>query len=58
MAHAVGEGFDVAEKHRAGVAAAHAVPGAVDVQVFLGGFLAFGDGGTDFLAENLPRRRR
>jgi hypothetical protein len=28
------------------------VPGAVDVQIFLGGFLAAGDGAADFLAEN------
>ena len=52
MIHAVGEGFDVAEKHRAGAAPAQLVPGAVDVQIFLGGFLALGDGGADFLAEN------
>jgi hypothetical protein len=28
------------------------VPGAVHVQIFLGGFLALGDGAADFLAEN------
>ena len=52
MIHAVGEGFDMAEEHRAGAAPAHLVPGAVDVQVFVGGFLAARDGGAHFLAEN------
>ena len=52
MVHAVGEGLHMAEEHRAGAAAAEAVPGAVDIQIFRGGFLAAGDGGTDFLAEN------
>ena len=28
------------------------MPGAMDVQVFLGGFLALGDGRADFLAKN------
>ena len=51
--HAVGERFDMAEEHRAGAAAAQAMPGAMDVEVFLGGFLAPGDGGADFLAEDL-----
>ena len=53
MIHAVGERFDVAEQHRAGAASAELVPGAVDIQIFLGGFLALGDGAADFLAENL-----
>ncbi len=52
MIHAVGKAFDVAVKHRAGAAPAEPVPGAVDVQIFLGGFLALGDGAADFLAEN------
>ena len=52
MIHAVGEALDVAVKHGAGAAPAEPVPGAVDVQIFLGGFLAAGDVRADFLAEN------
>ena len=43
MIHAVGERFDVAVKHRAGAALAELVPGAMHVEIFLGGFLALGD---------------
>ena len=53
MIHAVGERFDVAIKHRAGAAPAHPVPGAVNVEIFLGRFLSFGNGGTHLLAKNL-----
>ena len=52
MIHAVGEALDVAVKHRAGAAPAEPVPGAVDVQIFLGGFLAAWRWRADFLAEN------
>jgi hypothetical protein len=52
MIHAVGVRFDVAVEHRAGAASAHAMPRAVDIEVFLGGFLAPRDGGADFFAEN------
>lgn len=44
---AVGVGFEVAVEHGAGTSATHAVPGSMDVEVFLGGFLAAGDLGTD-----------
>jgi len=53
VVHAVGERFDVAEEHRAGAAPAHAMPGAVHVEVFLGALLPARDGGADFRAENL-----
>ena len=52
VVHPVGQRFDMAVEHGAGAAAAQAMPGAVDVEVFLGGFLAPGDGGADFLAED------
>ena len=58
MIHAVSERFDVAEQHRAGAASAELVPGAMHVQIFLGGFLAFGDSAADFLAENLRAATR
>ena len=51
--HPVGERFDMAVEHGAGAAAAQAMPGAVDVEVFFGRLLAPGDGGADFLAEDL-----
>ena len=50
--HAVGGRFDMAEEHRAGAASSHAVPDAVNIQVFRGGFLTPGDGGADFLLED------
>ena len=53
VVHPVGQRFDMAVKHGAGAAAAQAMPGAMDVEVFFGGFLAPGDRGADFLAENL-----
>ena len=52
MIHAVGKAFDVAVKHRAGAALAELVPGAMHVQIFLGGFFSLRDLGADFLAEN------
>jgi len=56
--HAVGERFDVTEQHRARAATARAMPGAVDVQPFLGGFLALGDGVAYFLSENFRAAAR
>ena len=53
MVHAVGERFDVAEKHGAGAAPAHAVPGAMHVEVFFGALLPARDGRADFRPENL-----
>ena len=53
MIHAVGERFDMAVKHRAGAAPAHPVPGAVNVEIFLGRFLPSGDGRTHLPAKNL-----
>ena len=53
VVHAVGQGLDMAEEHGARAAAAQAMPGAMDIEVFFGGFLAAGDGGADFLAEDL-----
>lgn len=44
---AVGKGFDVAVKHCAGAALAHLMPGAMDIEVFGGGFLPLGDSGAD-----------
>ena len=58
MVHAVGERFDVAVKHRAGAAPAEPVPGAMHVQIFLGGFLALGDGASGLPCGKFPRRRR
>ena len=52
MIHAVGERFDMAVEHGAGAALAQTVPGAVDIQIFLGGFFSLGDLRADFLAEN------
>ena len=51
--HAVGERLDVAVEHGAGAAPPQPMPGAMDVEIFLGGFLALGDRGADFLAEDL-----
>ena len=48
MIHAVGQRFDVPVKHRAGAASAH----AMHVQIFPGGFLAFGDCRADFRSKN------
>ena len=52
LIHAVSERFDVAVKHGASAAPAESVPGAVNVQIFLGGLLALGDSAANFLAEN------
>jgi hypothetical protein len=49
---AVFKRFDVAVEHRAGAAFAEFVPRAMNIEVFGGGFLAFGDGGTDGGIEN------
>ena len=51
--HPVGERLDMAVEHGAGAAPAQAMPGAMDVEVFFGGFLAPGDGRADFLAKDL-----
>ena len=43
----------MAVKHRAGAAPAHPVPGAVNVEIFLGRFLPSGDGRTHLPTKNL-----
>jgi hypothetical protein len=48
----IGEGLDVSVEHGAGAAAAKAMPGAVDIEVFGGGFLAAGDGASDLGGED------
>src|SRR6266545_103568 len=52
MIHPVRERLDMAVEHRAGAATAHLMPRPVNVQIFLGRFLAPGDGRADFLAKN------
>src|SRR5213075_2107283 len=58
MVDAIGERLNVAIEHRAGSASAKLVPGAVNVEIFGGGFLAFGDGGAHVLAKNLGAAAR
>ena len=42
----------VAEEHRAGAAAAKLMPGAMGLEILVGGFLALRDGVTHVLPEN------
>jgi len=58
MIHAVSERFDVTEQHRAGAASTELVPRAMHVEVFLGGFLALGDGAADFLSRGFRTSHR
>src|SRR5436190_15187859 len=44
---AVAQGFDMPVEHGTCAAPSHAVPGAMNVQILLGGFLAAGNGGSD-----------
>src|SRR5690349_15605975 len=43
--YSIGQRFNMAKEHGARAAAAHAMPGAMHLQVFIGRFLAFSDGG-------------
>ena len=52
MIHAVGHALDMAVKHRASAALTELVPLTMHVEVFLGGFLAFGDLRTDVFAKD------
>src|SRR5262245_18789667 len=47
MVHSISEGFHMSEQHRASAPSAHAVPGAVDVKIFIRGLFASGDRGAD-----------
>src|SRR5262249_4448738 len=55
---AVAQRFHMAVEHGASTAATHTVPGAMDIEVFLRGFLAAGNCGTHLWSENLGAAAR